>query len=321
MLALEMAAIKASGVDLALTGFDRRELAEIEREMEPPTGDKATGDEPAPAVPENPVTQRGDLWVLGAHRLYCGDATRREDVATLLDGARPHLMVTDPPYGVNYDPGWREDAGISNSDRGEGIMNDHRSDWEPAWRLFGGDVAYVWHAAIYAHVVAASLLKCGFNLRSQIIWAKAQLVIGRGDYHWQHETCFYVVRDGEVGHWNGARDQVTLWRERDFPETRWQGGDKESTVWEIGPPEEDEIRTRHCTQKPLECMRRPIRNNSLPKDAVYEPFAGSGTTLIACEELDRVCYAMELDPGYCDVVVQRWERYTGKKAERVVAEQ
>jgi DNA modification methylase len=233
--------------------------------------------------------------LLGRHRLLCGDATSAADVARLLDGARPHLMVTDPPYGVDYDPAWRNEAGVSTTLRTGRVTNDDRADWREAWALFPGDVAYVWHAGVHARTVIESLEAAGFVIRSQIVWAKPRLVLGRGDYHWQHEPCLYAVRKGATGHWQGARDQTTLWQ-----------------IAMVGA--EDDAETVHGTRKPLECMRRPIVNNSAPGATVYDPFLGSGTTLIAAELTGRVCVAMEIDPRYCDVTIERWQRLTRSAA-------
>lgn len=212
-------------------------------------------------------------------------------------------MVTDPPYGVSYDADWRNHAartspGMGNRAIGAGavgkVNNDDRADWREAWALFRGDVAYVWHAGARAATVAESLRATGFVARAQIIWAKQQFAIGRGDYHWKHEPCWYVVRKGKTGHWAGDRKQTTL--------------------WEIDKPVRSE--TGHSTQKPVECMKRPIENNSLPGDAAYEPFSGSGTTIIAGEMTDRRIRAIELSPAYVDVAVERWQNFTGKKAMR-----
>ena len=154
-------------------------------------------------------------------------------------------------------------------------------------------MAYVWHGALHAATVAESLLACGFELRAQIVWAKDALVLGRGHYHWRHEPCWYAVRAGGNGHWHGDRSQTTL--------------------WEISGRKQDAA-TVHGTQKPVECMRRPIVNNSAPGDAVYEPFSGSGTTIIAAEMTGRACHAVELDPLYVDVAVRRWQAFTGGAA-------
>jgi DNA modification methylase len=292
-LSAELARLKEDGVDLELLGFPESELDRLLDWFGGEPG--ADGDEDdVPEPPAVPVTRPGDLWVLGDHRLLCGDATVATDVERLLGGAVPHLMVTDPPYGVDYDPAWRNEAGVSATARTGKVSNDDRADWREAWTLFPGDVAYVWHAGVHARTVAESLEAAGFPVRSQIIWAKPRFVLGRGDYHWQHEPCFYAVRKGATGHWQGARDQ--------------------STLWTIGATGHEDEATVHGTQKPVECMRRPIVNNSAKGEAIYEPFVGSGTTIIAAETVERHCLAMEIDPRYCDVVVDRWQRFTGETA-------
>jgi DNA modification methylase len=245
-----------------------------------------------PEPPKKPITKSGDLWILGDHRVLCGDSTSNRDVTRLLDGARPRLMVTDPPYGVDYDPTWRATAGINRSKKKLGrVTNDDRADWTDAWQLFPGNVAYVWHAGLRGSCVEASLVTAGFEIRSQIIWAKDKFALSRGDYHWQHEPCWYAVRQGASANRTDDRSQ--------------------STLWQIAAREDHGH--GHGTQKPVECMARPIRNH---KGDVYEPFAGSGTTLIAAEQLGRRCSAIEIEPAYCDVVVMRWERLTGGKAKR-----
>jgi DNA modification methylase len=200
-------------------------------------------------------------------------------------------MATDPPYGVAYDPSWRNRAGLSSTARTGKVENDHRADWREAWALFPGQVAYVWHGALHATTVAESLTACGFDIRAQIVWAKDRLVLGRGHYHWQHEPCWYAVRG--TGHWTGDRKQTTL--------------------WQIASTGQD-AETVHGTQKPVECMKRPIENNSSPGQAVYEPFSGSGTTIIAAEMTGRCCHAIELSPAYVDVAVLRWQAFTGQEA-------
>jgi len=297
LLAAEIARIRDEAeVDLDVLGFSGMELDRLLAAVGIETaGAAAPGDPdaPAPEPPEDPVSRPGDLWRLGPHRLLCGDATSAADVARLLDGAKPQLMATDPPYGVNYEPEWRNDAGVSTTMRTGKVPNDDRADWRAAWALFPGDVAYVWHAGVHARTVIESLEAAGFVIRSQIIWAKPRLVLGRGDYHWQHEPCLYAVRKGGTGHWQGARDQTTL--------------------WSIGSGPED-LATVHGTQKPVECMRRSILNNSVEGEAVYEPFSGSGTTIIAAETAGRVCLAMEISAAYCDVAIERWQAMTGLPA-------
>lgn len=256
---------------------------------------------PAPAA--EPRARPGDVWALGPHRLVCGDATSPSDVGLALRsaGVRPNLMVTDPPYGVSYDPCWRGSAGLLA--RGESslgaVANDDRADWREAWALFPGDVAYIWHAGLYASIVQDSLAAAGFLVRSQIIGRKQRFAISRGAYHWQHEPCWYAVRKGRTAGWTGDRKQRTVW---EIPQ---------SSGWQSI----NDGRTGHATQKPLECMRRPMLNHGLPGEAVYDPFLGSGSTLIAAEELGRVCIGLELMPLYVDMATARWERFTGLSAE------
>lgn len=288
MLSIELDALRGAGIDWTLLGFDEDELAKL---LAPAGTEGLTDPDAVPEKPIDPVTKPGDLWILGKHRLLCGDSTSAADVTRLLDGAVPTLMVTDPPYGVEYDPEWRMDAGLTgNTARMGKVMNDDRADWTEAWKLFPGDVAYVYHAGVFASTVQQSLERAGFAIRAQIIWAKDRLALSRGDYHWQHEPCWYAVREGGKGHRTDDRTQTTLW----------------------SIPARDDAGHGHGTQKPVECMERPVRNHLA--DLVYEPFAGSGTTVIACERTGRTCMAMELDPGYCDVIVKRWETLTGKTA-------
>jgi DNA modification methylase len=284
-LALELREIQEADFDLSLTGFEDEELARLLAAQDAAEG--LTDEDAVPEVPQTSVSVAGDLWVLGRHRLLCGDATNKQAVSQLLGAVKPMLMVTDPPYGVRYDPGWRKLAGVNNSNRMGKVSNDDRSDWREAWALFLGEVAYVWHGALHASTVASSLEACDFEIRSQIIWAKPSLVMGRGHYHWQHEPCWYAVRG--TGHWNGDRTQSTLWQ----IENRNQDAE-----------------TIHSTQKPVECMRRPIVNNSNPGQAVYEPFSGSGTTIIACEKESRTALAIELEPAYVDLSVPSCQHFT-----------
>jgi DNA modification methylase len=209
-------------------------------------------------------------------------------------------MVTDPPYGVEYDPSWRDGADLGVGERSRGkVQNDDIVDWTDAYTLFEGDVVYVWHAGKFTHIVAKNLEDCGFDIVSQIIWAKQHFALSRGDYHWQHEPCWYGARKGKKHHWRGARDQSTVW---EIKNNNSFGNSNKEETW------------GHGTQKPVECMQKPIENNSLANDYVYDPFGGSGTTLIACEKTGRRCLMMELDEKYCDIIIRRWQKFTGKQA-------
>lgn len=294
LLKIELNELRDEGFDLGLTGFGEDELTELLAEATP-VGETDPDDAPEPEAIA--ISRPGDVWLLGNHRIICGSSTDAHTVEKLLGKVKPHLMVTDPPYGVEYDADWRNKAkrsdgtAIAGSATGK-VLNDDKADWREAWALFPGDVAYVWHAGLFAGVVADSLTACSFKLRSQIIWAKSNFAIGRGDYHWHHEPCWYAVREGSKGHYCGDRKQTTL--------------------WQIAKPAKSE--TGHSTQKPVDCMKIPIENNSSPGQAVYEPFSGSGTTIIAGEMTGRCVYAVELNPLYVDVAVRRWQKFTGKVA-------
>ena len=284
----------AEDFDLTLLGMSDDDLEALLRDPDALGADgPVEGEDAVPELPVTPISVPGDLWQLGSHRLICGDSTAANVVGRLLGDVKPQLMVTDPPYGVEYDPGWRNKAGAAATKRTGKVLNDDRADWREAWSLFPGDVAYVWHGALHAATVAESLTVTGFNIRSQIIWAKDRLVLSRGDYHWQHEPCWYAVRAKGKGHWAGDRKQTTL--------------------WQIANRDQD-ADTVHGTQKPVECMRRTILNNSSTGQAVYEPFMGSGTMLIAAETTGRVCFVVELNPAYVDVAVERWQSFTGQEA-------
>jgi hypothetical protein len=233
-------------------------------------------------------TAAGQLWTAGEHRLL---GTSPDDVARLTDGQRAVLMATDPPYGVSYDAEWRaEVAAPLGANRTGKVANDDRADWTPAWSVAPADVAYVWHASAFADVVMASLRAAGFEVRQQIISRKPAGVLSRSAYHWQHEPCWYAVRRGSTAN--------------------FQGGFKQTTVWDADPPNQifaasTDDRTEHPTQKPIELYSIPIENHVPRGGLVYEPFAGSGTAIVASERLGRRCYAMEIEPKYVAVIRER----------------
>lgn len=296
LLTLNLEELQLADFDMDSIGFTQEDLAELFGRED----NAAEGEDEVPEQQEQVISKPGDLWTLGSHRLLCGDSTRAEDVGRLMNGAKPLLMVTDPPYGVEYDAGWRNKMAEKSEsfqvhERASApVQNDGQADWRESWALFSGEVAYVWHGGNKGHVVAESLLSSGFEIRSQIIWSKSNIVIGRGHYHPKHEPCWYAVRKGGKGHWVGGR--------------------KQSTVWNIDKPMKSE--TGHSTQKPVECMRRPIENNSNPGQLVYDPFIGSGTTMIAAETVGRSCLGIEIHPPYVDMAVRRWQNFTGKQATR-----
>ena len=246
----ELAKIMSDGGDVAGLGFDPEELAAL---LASPGTDGLTDPDLAPDLPQQPATRPADTWCLGEHRVSCGDSTQLTDVTSVLKGATPMLMVTDQPYGVGYDPAWRERENLGIGKRSKGkVVNDDRADWREAWELFPGNVAYVWHGALHGSVAADALLASGFEVRAQIIWAKQHFALSRGDYHWQHETCWYAVRKGATARWAGDRKQTTLW---EIPNNNASGMRIAS-------------RLGARNQKPIECMRRPIVNNSRPGEVI-----------------------------------------------------
>jgi len=285
------------------------------------------GDDRTPEPPKTPRTQAGDLYRLGGHRLLCGDSTKAADVERLFGDDAAVLMVTDPPYGVDYDPAWRNEAGVSSTKQVGLVTNDDRASWSSVFSQWPCSVAYVWHGALHAGEVERSLTVSGYEVKAQIIWAKKRFALSRGHYHWQHEPCLYAVKKGAASGWSGGRKQSTLWADvvdgiDHFGDHFVRKVDEDalylfpasmSTVWEI--PHDAACGGGHSTQKPVACMSRPIRNNSVIGDIVSDPFLGSGTTMIAAEKHDRRCYGMEISPVYCDVIVERWENFTGLKAE------
>jgi DNA modification methylase len=318
LLPLELSELQATEFDLGLLGFDQQELARL---LNPGVKEGLCDPDEVPATPDVATTQPGDLWLLGEHRLLCGDSTKAEDVVRLLGDRKPFLMVTDPPYGVELDQSWRDRAGMNTmgqseksgthylngklikSDRSgnEFTSLDVKSDWSNGFELVNSlQCAYIWHASAHAWEVEGGLRRIGFEPVQQIIWVKPILTLGRQNYHWKHEPCFYMRKKGA--------------------KVPWYGPTNATTVWEAASPKQifsksDEEKQPHPCQKPLLLKSRPIEYHTRAGEEVYDPFLGSGTTLIAAEQLGRRCYGIEISAQYCDVIVKRWETFTGKKAE------
>jgi len=306
LLAAELQQLQDLHFDLDLTGFNSDEidqylLHEVPHEDEAP---------PLSAVASSRI---GDLWLCEGHRVLCGDATRQEDVSRLLNGAKPLVMITDPPYGIELDSEWRDRAGLNGCGKAESsylkartighqatsISGDTRADWSDAFALVSSlEVAYVWHASKFTREVLDGLLRIGFVHHQQVIWDKGRPVLTRTHYWFQNEPCWYVRRKNAP--WYGKPgENSTIWS-------------SPSPKFIMGGSEEDKY--DHPTQKPVELARRPILNHTKRGELIYEPFLGSGTTLAAAESTHRVCYGLELDPKYVDVVIRRWQKMTGKSA-------
>lgn len=289
MLALEFAELQELGFDLSLTGFSDAELAAIN----PFEVTGLTDEDAVPEAPETPVTVLGDIWLLGNHRLMCGDSTSIDAVERLMDGQKADQMVTDPPYNVAYEGKTKKALKIQNDSMGD---NDFRQFLRDAFVaadsvLKAGASFYIWHADSEGYNFRGACQDAGWKVRQCLIWNKNTMVMGRQDYHWKHEPCLYGWKDGAAHLWAADRKQVT--------------------VIECKRPQKNEI---HPTMKPVELIEYQIQNNTKGSDIVLDLFGGSGSTLIACEKTGRHCRMMELDPKYCDVIIKRWEDFTGKKA-------
>jgi len=296
LLRLELEELKLDDFDLALTGFDADELLEI-MAGEETTSEGNTDEDAAPEVPETPVSKPGDVWIMGQHRLLCGDATDPASYDTLLGTERVAMIFQDPPYNVDYanspkDKLRGKHRPILNDNLGEGFQAFLLAALKPALQRCDGAI-YIAMSSSELDTLQAAFRAAGGKWSTFIIWAKHTFTLGHADYQRQYEPILYGWREGANRHWCGDRDQ----------------GD----VWEIKKPAKNAL---HPTQKPVEVPERAIRNSSRPGSLVLDCFGGSGSTLIACERTGRVCRVMELDPKYCDVIVRRWQDWTGQKAQR-----
>ncbi|MCI9020770.1 MAG: DNA modification methylase [Eubacterium sp.] len=284
-----------SGYDFSLTGFTRSELDGLQLKLGvgEAVEDEDFDVDKAVEECEKPVTKRGDLWIMGGHRLLCGDARNVDDMARLMGGAKADLLLTDPPYNVDY-VGKTKDALKIDNDRMSNA--DFRAFLLEAFTaarqsMKAGAAFYIWHADSNGYDFRGACMDAGWKVRQCLIWEKDILVLGRQDYQWQHEPCLYGWNEGAGHAWYSDRKQTTILR-----------FDKPTRSKE------------HPTMKPVPLFGYLVQNSSKPGDIVLDPFSGSGTTVIAAEQLDRTAYVMELNERYCDVIVKRWEEQTGEKA-------
>ena len=296
MLRIEIASLQDDDFDVSLTGFDADALAELMAGDEP-DAEGETDDDAVPEVSETPVSRPGDVWLLGGHRLLCGDSTVAESYDRLLEGEQVDMVFTDPPYNVNYansakDKMRGKDRAILNDNLGDGFYDFLLAALTPTIAHCRGGI-YVAMSSSELDVLQAAFRAAGGKWSTFIIWAKNTFTLGRADYQRQYEPILYGWPEGAQRHWCGDRDQ----------------GD----VWNIKKPQKNDL---HPTMKPVELVERAIRNSCRPGNVVLDPFGGSGTTLIAAEKSGRLARLIELDPKYADVIVRRWQEWTGKQATR-----
>ena len=290
MLKVEFADLQELGFDLELTGFDLDEIKEL---LAPVGTEGLTDPDDAPPLPETPRTVPGDIWVMGKHRLLCGDSTSMDDLAKLCEGQLVDMWLTDPPYNVAYEGKTKDALKIKNDEMGDDQFRQFLRDAYTAADtvMKPGAVFYIWHADSEGYNFRGAAKDAGWTVRQCLIWKKSSMVMGRQDYHWKHEPCLYGWKEGASHLWAADR--------------------KQTTILEFEKPSRN---GEHPTMKPVALFEYQLLNNTKGGDQVLDSFGGSGTTLIAAEKNGRVARIMELDPKYCDVIVKRWQDFTGKIA-------
>lgn len=290
LLRIEFGELEDMGFDLELTGFDADEISALFPD-EPTEG--LTDEDAVPEAPEQPVTVEGDVWLLGRHRLMCGDSTSIEHLERLCDGQLVDMWLTDPPYNVAYEGKTKDALTIKNDKMDDGGFRQFLTDAYTAADavMKAGAVFYIWHADSEGYNFRGAAKDAGWTVRQCLIWKKQTMVMGRQDYHWKHEPCLYGWKDGAAHLWAADR--------------------KQTTILEFDRPSRN---AEHPTMKPVELFEYQMLNNTKGSDLVLDSFAGSGTTAIACEKHGRHARLMELDPKYCDVIIKRWQDFTGQEA-------
>ena len=289
LLGLELQELLQENYEIEITGFDQTELDKLLINNE----EYLTDEDEVPEPPKEPITKLGNIWQLGNHRLMCGHSTKEEDIKKLCINPID-LLLTDPPYNIDYEGGSKKRDKIANDK-----INNFREFLTLCFYNAGsvmkaGASYYIWYADTESYNVRGSVMDVGWTIRQNLIWNKDNSTFGRSDYHWKHEPCLYGWIDGASHNWMGDR--------------------KQTTVIEFKRPSKSKL---HPTMKPVGLMEYQITNNTKGLDIVLDLFGGSGSTLIACEKTNRKCYMMELDPNYVDVIIQRWQNFTGKKAVHV----
>ena len=289
-LELELSELSGMNLDFDMSdfGFDLSEIEESQEVVE----------DEVPEVDDEgePICKQGDIWQLGEHRLMCGDSTSPADVERLMNGEKAHLFLTDPPYNVAYEGATKDKLTIQNDDMSDSEFHEflHAAFENANNAMRDGAAFYIWHADSEGFNFRSACKGTGWKIRQCLIWVKNTIVLGRQDYQWKHEPCLYGWKEGAAHYFIDDRTQ--------------------STVWEFNKPARN---GEHPTMKPVELMAKAINNSSRRENIVLDLFGGSGSTLIACEQLERRCYTMELDPKYCDVIIKRWEAFTGETAVKI----
>lgn len=292
MLVNELRDLEGMDIDLALTGFSADELNDMLAVKE----EGLTDEDAAPPPPEDPITKPGDIWILGKHRLMCGDSTSIDHLERLCDGQAVDMWLTDPPYNVAYEGKTKDALTIQNDSMGDDQFRQFLRDAYVAADavMKPGAVFYIWYADVETYNFVGAVRDAGWKMSQILVWKKSSLILGRKDYHFRHEPCLYGWKEGAAHLWAADR--------------------KQTTILEFDKPSRN---GEHPTMKPVALFEYQMLNNTKGGDIVLDSFGGSGTTLIAAEKNGRVARLMELDPKYCDVIVKRWEDFTGKKAELV----
>jgi site-specific DNA-methyltransferase (adenine-specific) len=291
MLTIELQDLEDEGFDLTLTGFDDAELDALLNPIEETEG--LTDEDAVPDVPEEPKTKLGDIYILGNHRLMCGDSCSVTDMDKLVNDRQVDMWLTDPPYNVAYEGKTKDALTIQNDEMSDdGFRQFLRDAYVTADTVMkAGAVFYIWHADSEGYNFRGAAHDAGWKVRQCLIWKKSTMVMGRQDYHWKHEPCLYGWKEG-AGH-------------------LWATDRKQTTILEFDKPNRNK---EHPTMKPVALFEYQMLNNTKGGDIILDSFGGSGTTMLAAEKNGRIAYVMELDPKYCDVIVKRWEDFTGKQA-------
>ena len=290
LLKMEIKELEAKDFKLDLLGFNDEQLNNILFEEK----QGLTDEDEVPEAPEEPISKLGDIWKLGKHKLICGDSTKLETYEKLCGETKVDLYLTDPPYNVSYEGKTKDKLTIQNDKQtdDEFIQFLSQAFVSADSVLKMGGSFYIWHSDSEGLNFRLACIEAKWKLRQTLIWSKNSMVMGRQDYHWQHEPCLYGWKEGSSHSWYSDR--------------------KQTTIIKYDRPTKSKL---HPTMKPVGLMEYLVKNSSKQEDIILDSFLGSGSTLIACEKQSRICYGVELDPKYCDVIVKRWENFTGKKAE------